>query len=60
MLMHAKAKFDWDITFIELGARLKEASKMADYPRMVKKIDHNEWKQFFVDEAKKLKKDIFK
>lgn len=60
LLMQAKAKFDWDITFIELGARLKEASKMSDYPRMLKKIDHSEWKQFFIDEAKKLKKDIFK
>jgi hypothetical protein len=60
LLMKAKAKFDWDITFIELGTRLLEASKLTDYPRMIKKIDHQEWKEFFVNEAKKLKKEIFK
>lgn len=60
LLMQAKAKFDWHISLIELGARFIEASKLADYPRMIKKIEHKEWRQFFIDEAKKLKKDIFK
>jgi len=60
LLMKAKAKFDWDITAIELGSRLLDASKLIDYPRMLKKIDHNEWKKFFIQEAKKLKKEIFK
>jgi hypothetical protein len=60
LLMKAKAKFDWDITAIELGTRLMEAAKLTDYPRMIKKIDHREWKEFFVNEAKKLKKEIFK
>ncbi len=60
LLKQAKAKFDWDITLVELGSRLFEAAKMSDYPRMLKKIDHREWKDFFVQEARKLKKDIFK
>jgi len=60
LLMKAKAKFDWDITTLELGTRLMEASKLTDYPRMLKKIDHKEWKGFFINEAKKLKKEIFK
>lgn len=60
LLMKAKSKFDWDITTLELGTRLLEASKLTDYPRMLKKIDHREWKKFFVNEAKKLKKEIFK
>jgi len=60
LLMKAKAKFDWDITPLELGTRLLEASKLTDYPRMLKKINHKEWKKFFVNEAKKLKKEIFK
>jgi len=59
LLMKAKAKFDWDISLIELGARSLEASKLTDYPRMLKKIDHKEWKDFFLNEAKKLKKEIF-
>lgn len=59
LLMQAKAKFDWDITAIQLGSRLLQASEAADYPRMLKPIDHNEWKQFFVEEARKLKDEIF-
>lgn len=60
LLLDAKAKFDWDITALELGARLMEASEQSDYPRMIKKINHQEWKDFFVEEARKLKKEIFK
>ncbi|TSC78524.1 MAG: hypothetical protein G01um101433_189 [Parcubacteria group bacterium Gr01-1014_33] len=60
LLMQAKAKFDWDITPTELGARLLQASEMSDYPRMLKEIDHRVWKNFFVAEARKLKKEIFK
>lgn len=59
LLMQAKAKFDWDITLVELGTRLLDASNMIDFPRMIKKIDHKLWKQFFVEEAKKLKDEIF-
>jgi predicted nucleotidyltransferase component of viral defense system len=59
LLMQAKAKFDWHISAIELGARLMEASKLKDYPRMIKKINHQEWKNFFLEQAKKLKKEIF-
>ena len=58
LLTQAKAKFDWDITFIELGARLLEASEMTDYPRMLKSINHHEWQNFFIKEAKKLKSDV--
>ena len=58
--MHAKAKFDWHIDPIQLGSRLLEAKDLTDYPRMLKKIDNQEWKEFFIEEARKLKKEIFK
>jgi chemotaxis methyl-accepting protein methylase len=58
--MKAKAKFDWDISSLELGTRLLETAKITDYPRMLKKIDHEEWKKFFIEEARKLQKEIFK
>lgn len=59
LLMQAKAKFDWDIAPVELGARLMEAIQVTDYPRMLKEIDHEVWRSFFVEEARKLKKEIF-
>lgn len=59
LLMKAKAKFDWHIDPVQLGSRFFAARQASDYPRMLKKIDHQAWKDFFVAEAKKLKKDIF-
>lgn len=60
LLMKAKAKFDWHIDPLQLGSRLLMATEMKDYPRMIRKIDHEEWKNFFLKEAEKLKKVIFK
>jgi len=57
--MQAKAKFDWDISLIELGARFIEGSRLADYPRMIKEINHQEWKRFFINYAQELKKEVF-
>lgn len=60
LLMDAKAKFDWHIDPIQLGTQLIKATEVKDYPLMLKKIDHKEWQNFFINEAKKLKKEIFK
>lgn len=42
----AKAKFDWHIDPVQLGSRFLIAKETTDYPRMLKKIDHREWKNF--------------
>ncbi|MEO0185903.1 MAG: nucleotidyl transferase AbiEii/AbiGii toxin family protein, partial [candidate division WOR-3 bacterium] len=60
LILDAKAKFDWHIDPVQLGTQLVKASDLSDYPRMLVKIDHNEWKEFFIKEALKLKKEIFK
>lgn len=60
LLIDAKAKFDWHIDPIQLGVQLLKAIELKDYPRMLKKVIHKEWKNFFLEEAKKLKKEIFK
>lgn len=59
LLLEAKAKFDWDITAVELGARLMQAVEMSDFPRMLKPIEPSQWQGFFVEEARKLKEEIF-
>lgn len=59
LILKAKAKFDWHIDPVQFGIRLSQAAEMSDYPRMLKKISHREWKVFFLNEAKKLKKQIF-
>jgi hypothetical protein len=60
LLMRAKAKFDWHIDLLQLGSRLFLADEVKDYPRMIKKINHQEWRDFFVNETKIFKKEIFK
>lgn len=59
LLIKAKAKFDWHIDSFQLGSRLLEAMDMRDFPKMIKKIDHKEWQDFFVNEARLLGKKIF-
>lgn len=60
LIMDAKAKFDWHIDPIQLGKQLIKATEVKDYPRMLKKINHEEWQNFFLQKAKNLKKEIFK
>lgn len=59
LLMKAKAKFDWHIDPLQLGTQLLKAQDVKDFPRMLKKIEHNTWQDFFVKEARKLEKDVF-
>lgn len=60
LIIFAKTKFDWHIDPVQLGSRLLTAADQADYPRMIKPINHQEWKDFFVEEARKLKPEILK
>lgn len=56
----ARSKFDWQIDPIQLGTQLLKAKELKDLPRMLQKIDHNEWRNFFLVQAKSLSKEIFK
>lgn len=58
LIAKAKIKFDWHIDPVQFGSRLFSAAEVTDYPRMVKKIDHQEWKDFFIEEGRGLKGDI--
>ncbi len=59
LLMKTKVKFDWHIDAVQLGVQLLKARDTKDFPRMLKKIDYQEWQDFFVKEAKRLEKEIF-
>lgn len=59
LLMKAKAKFDWHIDAVQLGSQLLQAQDTKDVPMMLKKINPQEWQDFFVKEAKRLEKEIF-
>ena len=58
--MLAKSKFDWHIDQIQLGENFAKVVTVKDLPKMLVPFDQKEMEKFFLDLAKKLKKDIFK
>ena len=60
LILKAKAKFDWHIDPVQLGIQLLKAKEVKDFPFLLKEIDHQEWQDFFVGQAKQLEKKIFK
>lgn len=58
LLKNARNKFDWHTDPLQFGSRLLQAVEAKDFPRMIKPINHKEWQNFFVEEAKKLKSEI--
>lgn len=55
----ARNKFDTVIDPIQLGSQLIEAKDISDLPKMVLKLPENEWREYFLDQAVKLRKSIF-
>ena len=56
----AKAKFDWHVDPIKLGSQFRLVKKVKDYPRLITKVKDQDWQNFFLKEASKLQKNIFK
>ena len=58
LIKKAKIKFDWHIDPLQLGTQFIKAREAKDMPRMIKKISNQEWQDFFIAEAEKLKRDV--
>ena len=56
----AQIKFDTYLNPVQLGAQYLRVEEVKDYPRMLIDLKHDTWQKFFVDEAKKLKKEVLK
>lgn len=56
LLQKARIKFDTNIDPLQLGQQLLQVKELKDYPRMLNKINHRIWQDFWFDEARKLKK----
>lgn len=56
----AKIKFDWHIDPLQLGAQFVKVKDLLDldYPRMIKIVDKDAVGRFFLEESKKLDKEI--
>lgn len=60
LILDAKAKFDWHIDPFLLGAKLKKVTQITDLPKMLVPFNIKAMEKFFLNEAKKLKKEILK
>ncbi|HLD27612.1 MAG TPA: nucleotidyl transferase AbiEii/AbiGii toxin family protein [Patescibacteria group bacterium] len=58
LVKKAKVKFDWHIDPIQLGSRFLQVTELKDYPRLIAKINHKVWQDFFIKEAGLLKSYI--
>lgn len=60
LILDAKAKFDWHIDRVNLASQFLRAKDFTDYPRMLVPFGQKDMEEYFLDEAKKLEKEIFK
>lgn len=55
LLKKARVKFDWHIDPLQLGTQFLKAETAEDFPRMITELQPQKWRNFFREEAKKLK-----
>lgn len=60
LIKFAKIKFDWHIEPLQLARRFLEVISFKDYPEMLVPFNQKGIQNFFMQEAKKLEKEIFK
>jgi len=60
LILDAKAKFDWNIDRLNLAAQFLRVKDFEEILKMRKPFKRKEMENFFLNEAKKLKKEIFK
>jgi len=54
----AKIKFDHHLDYLQLGAQLMKVSELKDYPKMIIKINDQDWQNFFMAEAMKFSQEV--
>lgn len=59
LVKKARIKFDWHIDPLHLGTQLSKVKDVRDMPIMLEKIKPEIWREFFLNEARKLSKKIF-
>lgn len=60
LVKKAKIKFDFHVDLLQLGSQFLLAESVKDYPFMKIKINHQDWQNYFLAEAKELGKGILK
>ena len=58
LIKKARIKFDWNIDFVKLGSQFLLVTELKDYPKLIQPLKESEWQDFFLNEARKMKKKI--
>ncbi len=58
LVKQAKVKFDWHVDPLQLASQFLRAADAKDYPRLIAPLEPRVWKDFFGEEAQKLKGEI--
>ena len=58
LILDAKAKFDWHIDPLTLASQFMRVKEFTDFPIMLIPFNENSMREFFLEEAKKLKNKI--
>lgn len=58
LVKKAKIKFDTHLDSIKLGSQFLLSKELKDFPKLLSPLKESDWQNFFLNEAKKLKKDI--
>lgn len=59
LLSKSRAKFDWHVDAIKLGAQFMLATELKDYPKLIQPMEEKVWQTYFIEQAEILKNDIF-
>ncbi|MFH1170454.1 MAG: nucleotidyl transferase AbiEii/AbiGii toxin family protein [Candidatus Vogelbacteria bacterium] len=54
----AKVKFDHHLDYLQLGAQLMKVSELKDYPKLIIKINDQDWQSFFITEAMEFSSEV--
>lgn len=60
LIKKAKAKFDYHIDLLQLGTQFVKAEEVEDFPKMIVKLPHSTWQEFYLLEAEKFKNNVLK
>ncbi|PIV62644.1 hypothetical protein COS12_01560 [Candidatus Roizmanbacteria bacterium CG01_land_8_20_14_3_00_33_9] len=60
LIKDARIKFDKYVDPLQITEQLLQATKVKDYPRMIVPLENKKWQNFWLNEARKLKDQIFK
>lgn len=59
LLELARMKFNFRIDYLQFGAKMMEVTKLQDDPLLIHDVSNKEVEQFILEEAKKLKEEVF-